>query len=78
MKRADRLSPNWVADEKQSGLNGQRVYIAPTVGQECLLGASVSKPAGQADWQDAYGVFAEEAQALDPNEAPETVHPDGW
>jgi hypothetical protein len=49
VKRADRLPPDLVADEKQRWLNGQRVSIATTAGQECILGASVAKSAGQAD-----------------------------
>jgi hypothetical protein len=55
-----------VANEKHSWLNGQRVYIATTAGQGCILGASVALSSGQVDLQQAYGVFAEEAQALDP------------
>jgi hypothetical protein len=75
--RADRLPKDLVADEKQSWLNGQRVYIATTAGQECMLGASVAPSSGQTDLQAAYGVFAEEVQALDPEYSPETVNTDG-
>ena len=78
IKRADRLPKDLVADEKHSWLKGERVYIATTAGQECILGASVSQSSGQSDLQAAYGVFAEEAQALDPDDAPETVNTDGW
>ncbi len=78
IKRADRLPADLVADEKHSWLKGQRVYIATTAGQECILGASVSPSAGQADLQQAYGVFAAEAQAVDPAYAPDTVNTDGW
>ena len=78
VKRADRLPTDLVADEKHSWLKGERVYIATTAGQECMLGASISKSAGQADLTEAYGVFAEEAQAVDPDYAPETVNTDGW
>ena len=53
IQRADRLPTDLVADEKHSWLNGQRVYSATTVGQECILGASVSTSAGQADLKDA-------------------------
>ena len=60
VKRADHLPTDLVADEKQSWLKGERVYIATTAGQECILGASVSKSAGQADLKDAYGVVAVE------------------
>ena len=78
VKQADRLSTDLVADEKHRWLKGERVYIATTTGQECMLGASVAKSAGQADVQTAYGVFAEEAWAVDPDYAPATVHTDGW
>jgi hypothetical protein len=78
IKRAERLPTDLVADEKHSWLNGQRVYIATTAGQECILGASVAPSSGQADLQQAYGVFAEEAHVLDPDYAPETVNTDGW
>ena len=78
IKRADRLPKDLVADEKHSWLKGERVYIATTAGQECILGASVSQSSGQSDLQAAYGVFAEEAQALDPDYALETVNTDGW
>ncbi len=53
IKRADRLPPDLVADEKHSWLKGQRVYIATTAGQDCILGASVSPSAGQADLKTA-------------------------
>ena len=78
VKQANRLPTDLVADEKHSWLKGERVDIAPTAGEECLLGASVSQSSGQADLQAAYGVFAEEAQAVDPDYAPETVNTDGW
>jgi hypothetical protein len=78
IKRAQHLPTDLVADEKHSWLNGQRVYIATTAGQECILGASVSPSAGQTDLTKAYGVFADEARALDPDYAPETVNTDGW
>jgi hypothetical protein len=78
IKRADRLPPDLVADEKHSWLQSQRVYIATTAGQECMLGASVSPSAGQTDLNVAYGVLAEEAHALDQDYAPHSVNPDGW
>ena len=78
VKNPERFPKDLVADEKQSWLQGERVYIATTAGQECILGASISKSAGQADLTEASGVFAEEAQAVDPDYAPETVHTDGW
>jgi hypothetical protein len=78
VKRVERFPTDVVADEKHSWLQGERVYIATTARQECILGGSVSKSAGQADLQHAYGVFAQEAQALAPDYAPDTVNTDGW
>jgi hypothetical protein len=67
-----------VADEKHSWLKGERVYIATTAAQDCILGASVAPSASQRALEKAYGVFASEAQALDADYAPETVNTDGW
>jgi hypothetical protein len=67
-----------VADEKQSWLKGERVYIAPTAAQDCLLGASVAPSASQRALEKAYGVFASDAQALAAEYAPETVNTEGW
>ena len=78
VKHPERLPKDRVADEKQSWLNGERVYIATTAAQDCLLGASVALSASQAALEKAYGVFASEAQALDAEYAPETVNTDGW
>ena len=63
---------------KQSWLQGERVSIATTAAQDCFLGASVSPSVSHADLEKAYGVFASEARALDTDEAPQTVNPDGW
>ena len=67
-----------VADEKQSGLKGERVYSATTAAHACSLGASVAPSASQADLEKASGVFASEAQVVDADEAPETVKTAGW
>ncbi len=75
--QADRFPTDVVADEKHRWLQGARVYIATTAGQVCMLGASVSPSAGQADVQEASGVFADEARVVDPDDAPEIVNTDG-
>ena len=67
-----------MADEKHSWLKGERVYIATTAAQDCIVGASVAPSASQVDVEKAYGVFASEAQAVDADYAPETVNTDGW
>ena len=70
VKTPERLPKDLVADEKHSWLKGERVYIATTAAQDCILGASVAPSASQADLEKAYGVFASEAQALDADYAP--------
>lgn len=78
VKTPTRLPKDLVADEKHSRLGGERVYIAMTAGAECILGASVGGSASEAALTQAYGVFAQEAKALDPEYTPETVNTDGW
>jgi hypothetical protein len=78
VKSPERLPKDLVADEKHSWLKGERVYIATTVAKDCILGASVAQSASQSNLENAYGVFASEAQAVDAYYAPETVNTDGW
>jgi hypothetical protein len=78
VKTPDRLPKDLVADEKHSWLKGKRVYITTTAAKDCILGASVSPSASQKDLEKSYGVFANEARALDVDYAPETVNTDGW
>jgi hypothetical protein len=78
VKDAEQLPQDLVADEKHSWLGGERVYIATTAGQECLLGASVSTSASQVDLTAAYGVFAKEVRDVDPTYEPSSVNTDGW
>ena len=66
------------ADEKHTWILGDKVYLATTVGNECILGTSVSKDAGEQSLQDAYQVFKDEAQCLKPAYTPTTVNMDGW
>ena len=78
VKDATHLPKDLVADEKTSWLAGERVYIATTAGQDCLLGASVSPSAAQGDLTEAYGRFAQEARDVDPTYEPSSVNTDGW
>ena len=66
------------ADEKHSWILADKRYIATTVGNECILGASIAKDAGDEALKDAYGVFKDEAQCLNPSYSPRTVNMDGW
>jgi hypothetical protein len=78
VKNPEHLPQDLVADEKHSWLQGERVYIATTAAKDCILGASVAPSVSQTDLEQAYGVFASEAKALDADYAPETVNTDGW
>lgn len=49
-----------------------------TAAQGCILGASLSASAGQAELTQAYGEFQQEAAHQAPDYAPETVTTDGW
>ena len=78
VKAVEDLPVHLLADEKHSRLNGERIYIATTVGQECILGASVALDAGSDSLTEAYGHFKTESQNLNPDYEPETVNIDGW
>jgi hypothetical protein len=78
VQAAAHLPQDLVADEKQSWVKGQRVYSATTAGRACIWGASVARSASQPDVQQAYGLCAQEATALDAGDTPHTVNTDGW
>ncbi len=75
VKSPAHLPKDLVADEKHSWLKGERVYIVTTAAKDCILGASVAQTASQVDLEKAYGVFANEAQALDADYAPDGLGP---
>jgi hypothetical protein len=66
------------ADEKHSKLLGDKVYVATTVGNECILGAEMAEDAGEEALTGAYKVFKDECQFLKPDYSPDTVNIDGW
>ena len=75
----DRHLPEHVlADEKHVHFNGEKGYIATTVGGDCVLGASLALGADEAALTTAYGTFQAEAQQVNPDYAPQTVNTDGW
>lgn len=78
VKTPERLPQDLVADEKPSRLKGEKLYIATTAGEGCMLGASVTDSASEAALTPAAGVFAEEARAVAPEDTPATVNTDGW
>ena len=72
------LPGHLLADEHHQPRDGQKNYIATTVGAGCCLGAALAQTAGAEDLQTAYGVFKQEAQNVQPGYQPQTVSVDGW
>ena len=73
-----RLPEHLLADEHHQPLDGQKVYIATTVGGGCCLGAEPAEAAGTDELKAAYAVFKDEAHDIAPKYAPKTVNTDGW
>jgi hypothetical protein len=78
IRNPDDIPQHLAADEKHTRISGDKVYVATTVGSQCILGASIAKDAGEQSLQDAYQVFKDEAQCLKPTYTPKTVNMDGW
>ena len=78
VKDPHKLPENLLADEKHTRFNGQKAYIATTVADDCVLGASVSLGADAVRLTEAYRHFKTEAQNLSADYAPKTVNTDGW
>lgn len=78
VKDADKLPKDLLADEKHTCFNGEKAYIATTVGDDCVLGASLTLRADEISLTEAYGYFKIEAQDVVPDYKPETVNMDGW
>jgi hypothetical protein len=78
VKAPERLPEHLLADEKHVHFNGEKAYVATTVGADCVLGASLALAADEAALSTAYGRFAREGQGLAPDYAPQTVNTDGW
>ncbi len=67
-----------LADEHHQTIDGEKIYVAVTVGDGCVLGAEPAASAGAAELTAAYGVFKAEARDVEPKYAPRTVSVDGW
>ncbi len=78
VKDEDKLPQDLLADEKHVHFNGEKGYIATTVGGDCVLGASLALDAGETALTEAYSTFEEEAHHIAPDYAPKTVNTDGW
>jgi len=78
LKDPAQLPEHLLADEKHLHFNGEKGYIATTVGGDCVLGVSLALAADEAALTQAYDDFRKEAQRLAPDYAPKTVNTDGW
>jgi hypothetical protein len=76
--RKAKLPEHLLADEHHQTRDGQKNYIATTVGDGCCLGAALAQTAGAEDLTVAYGVFKQEAQDYQKDYQPRTVNTDGW
>jgi hypothetical protein len=78
VKDPQKLPKHLLADEKITWLNGEEVVVATTVGDDCVLGASIALGIDTPNLEEAYQHFKDEALQLDPDYQPETVNTDGW
>lgn len=78
IKNPEQLPDHLLADEEHTKVRRKKRYIATTVGGECILGAALTKTASEEDLTEAYSVFKEESQDVNPIYAPKTVNTDGW
>jgi hypothetical protein len=67
-----------VADEHHQTCDGEKVYVATTVGAGCCLGVAMAAKADTADLTAAYQVFRDEARNVQADYTPKTVSTDGW
>jgi len=78
VKSPRNLPRHLAADEKHTKLKGKKVYVATTVGDECILGCELAEDAGNKSLKEAYCVFKDEASEVDSSYCPVTVNLDGW
>jgi hypothetical protein len=78
LKDPEKLPKHVLADKKHTRLHWEKAYIATTITDGCILGASLALAADEPQLTKAYGVFKQEAQRLDPDYQPQTVNTDGW
>ena len=77
MRQAD-IPENLLADEHHQRRDGQKTYVATTVGGGCWLGAAVADIAGTDDLTEPYGTFRDEAENADQQCTPATMNTDSW
>lgn len=76
--RQAEIPEHLVADEHHQTCDGDKVFLATTVGGGCCLGVGMAATAGTDDLAGAYQVFRDEARNVQPDYTPTTVNTDGW
>jgi hypothetical protein len=76
IKDAQKLPEHLLADEKQTWLRGERVFIPTTVAKGCILGVSFTDSASPGTLTEGYREFQQESRLLDANYTPITVNTD--
>jgi hypothetical protein len=77
VRRAE-IPKHLLADEHHQTRDGDKNYLATTVGQGCCLGAALAPTANADDLTIAYQVFRQEARNVREDYQPKTVNVDGW
>jgi hypothetical protein len=72
------LPEHLAADEHHVDWNGEKGYVATTAAEGCILGIGLTKSADDEHLTAAYGDFAAEARAVNPEYTPRSVNTDGW
>jgi len=78
VKDSARMPEDLAADEKHTRFHGEKIFVATTVAQGCILGVGLSDTAGTEDLTSSYAHFKEEALNLKPDYQPKTVNTDGF
>jgi hypothetical protein len=78
VKSPEILPEDLVGDEKHTKNDGEKTFIATTVGNGCVLGAAVCSEASESELTESYSKFAKEAANVDPSYEPRTINVDGW
>jgi hypothetical protein len=76
--RQAEIPQHLIADEHHQTCDGDKVFLATTVGSGCCLGVAMAKTASTEDLTAAYQVFHDEAHNVNPDYTPRTVNADGW
>ena len=78
IKTQKALPEHLCVDEKHSKYFKQKAYIATTVANHCMLGATMCMGAGEQEFTQGYQVFADELKEVESDFTPTTVNTDGW